>query len=154
MHSLFGGRKSTTILAAARAPQIDELGALIDAPAPPRGQRDKDKGRKRTISAPGEGLPSPDAHGAQDGPLGGFSHLPDGSFFPTIIPPNKSSQPPEYGYISADADVILSLDDALRLVNVVDQELSTRGVFCDTHCVDLVAVVRVTSLADVLHVSR
>jgi hypothetical protein len=129
MHSLFGGRKSTTTLATARASQIDEFGALSDAPASPRPRGLKDKGRKRTISSPGEGISSEDMHGAQDGPLGGLSHLPDGSFFPTIIPPKKSSQLPEYGYISPESDIILSLDDALRLVNVVDHELSTRGVY-------------------------
>lgn len=129
MHSLFSSRKSTTNLPAARAPQIDEFGALSDAPTSPRPQRHKDKGRKRTISSPGDGISSEDVHGAQDGPLGGLSHLPDGSFFPTIIPPKKSSQLPEYGYISAESDIILSLDDALRLVVVVDHELSTRGVY-------------------------
>jgi len=128
MHSLFGGRKSTANLPAPRAPQIDEFGGLGDAPTSPRGPRDKDKGRKRTVSSPGEGISSADVYGTPDGLIGGSSHLPDGAFFPTIIPPKKLSQLPEYGYLSADSDIILSLDDALRLVNVVDHELSTRGV--------------------------
>lgn len=133
MHSLFGGRKSSTNLVAARSSQFDEFGALSDSPVSPRTQRDKDRSRKRAISSSaGGGVSSADLSSVppQDGPpLGGYSHLPDGAFFPTVIPPKKPASLTEYGYISAEADILLSIEDALRLVAVVDRELSTRGAF-------------------------
>lgn len=133
MHSLFGGRKSSTNLAAARSSQLDEFGALSDSPASPRTQRDKDRTRKRAISSSaGAGVSSADLNAPQDTVLGGYSHLPDGAFFPTIIPAKKSTSLTEYGYISAETDIILSLEDALRLVAVVDRELSTRGALTDS----------------------
>lgn len=132
MHSLFGGRKSSTNLVAARSSQFDEFGALSDSPVSPRTQRDKDRSRKRAISSSaGGGVSSADLSAPQDSPLGGYSHLPDGAFFPTVIPPKRpAASLTEYGYISAEADILLSIEDALRLVAVVDRELSTRGAFC------------------------
>lgn len=150
MHSLFSRKQSSSTnlaAAAAAAPRsghFDEFGALSDRESPRTSRttssRDKDDrktARKRTTSSPSRaGISSADLHSSGGGPAAEFAHLPDGSFLPTVIPlkPTPPSQlgkstldVQEYGYISADADVILSLDDVLRLVNVVDRELSTRG---------------------------
>lgn len=147
MHSLFSRKQSSSTnlaaAAASRSTHFDEFGALSDRETrtsrttSARDKDDRKATRKRTTSSPNRaGASSVDLHALGGGPAAEFAHLPDGSFLPTVIP-LKSTPPPqlgqstsdvqEYGYISADADVILSLDDVLRLVNVVDRELSTRG---------------------------
>lgn len=48
---------------------------------------------------------------------------------PLHIPPKKvsDSQERDYGYLSAENEVILSLEDVQRLVRVVGDEILSRG---------------------------
>lgn len=79
--------------------------------------------RKRTLSAPGP------PH-----PMSAYADLPpvpqhQEAFVPLHIPPKKETDPQEreYGYLSPENEVILSLEDVQRLVSVVGDEILSRG---------------------------
>lgn len=96
-----------------------------------------------TISGGGEAGTSSSSSGPNIGGAAGVGYaslLPEGAFFPTFIPLKAPPPPPppsaagvvgavEYGYIAADWDIYLSLEDVERLLDVVDHELSTRGKY-------------------------
>ncbi|KAG8989665.1 hypothetical protein FRB90_002136 [Tulasnella sp. 427] len=80
--------------------------------------------RKRTLSAPGP------PH--QLSTYGDLPPVPQHqeAFVPLHIPPKKESdsQEREYGYLSAENEVILSLEDVHRLVRVVGDEILSRAL--------------------------
>ncbi|CAL1701755.1 unnamed protein product [Somion occarium] len=85
----------------------------------------KDKSRARTISSPAE--PDPSEY-----------TLPDGSFLPLNLEPphyEPGEEPSQehrnfldYGYLSYQRHVVLGLEEVARLVDVVGDELGTRGL--------------------------
>jgi hypothetical protein len=91
-------------------------------------EKDKDK-RNRTLSSPRE---RPDYD-----PEDFLSQIPDGSFLPLNLdrPWDDSQAHPvghtkqqDYGYLSYERHVILGLEQVARLVDVVADELGTRGL--------------------------
>ncbi|KAG8932809.1 hypothetical protein FRC00_014108 [Tulasnella sp. 408] len=92
--------------------------------APDEGKAGGGGSRKRTLSAPGPPhLPS------AYGDLPPVPHHQE-AFVPLHIPPKKESdsQERDYGYLSAENEVILSLEDVQRLVRVVGDEILSRAV--------------------------
>lgn len=91
--------------------------------APDEGKAGGGGSRKRTLSAPGPPhLPS------TYGDLPPVPHHQE-AFVPLHIPPKKESdlQERDYGYLSAENEVILSLEDVQRLVRVVGDEILSKG---------------------------
>lgn len=167
MHSLFSRKQSssTTNLAAAAAaaaaagggrPVLDEFGALASndynrsshattsRSVLASDKEDKKAARKRALSSGHAAAAVSSADLPAGAHLSEFAHLPDGAFFPTVVPLGQrhgaggraaggattgGQQMPEYGYIASDADVVLGLEDVLRLVTVAGRELSTRGAW-------------------------
>ena len=90
-----------------------------------RKKDSKDKIRARTISSPAEPDPSE------------FT-LPDGSFLPLNLEPPRyepGEEPSQelrnfldYGYLSYQRHVVLGIEELARLVDVVGNELGTRGL--------------------------
>lgn len=92
--------------------------------APDEGKAGGGGSRKRTLSAPGP----PHL-------LSAYGDLPpvpqhQEAFVPLHIPPKKDPDPQEreYGYLSAENEVILSLEDVHRLVRVVGDEILSRAL--------------------------
>lgn len=77
----------------------------------------KQKQRTRTLSTP------------ETDPI---VHIPDGSFLPFNLEPktpdNEQQEHCDYGYLSYQRHVVLSLDQVARLVDVVASELGTRAL--------------------------
>jgi len=91
-------------------------------------EKDKDK-RNRTLSSPRE---RPDFD-----PEDYLSQIPDGSFLPlnldrpwtdTSLDTDSRHKQQDYGYLSYERHVILGLEQVARLVDVVADELGTRGL--------------------------
>ena len=127
MPSLFGRSKPSSS-SLFHQNHLDEFGALPDSPS---SHRHKEKDTKRSGAGPYSSTTDlrahPDSPSPTAGPIGGYAHLPDGAFFPTLIPLNDPPAVTEYGYLATDSDIYLGLDDAMRLLSVVDHELSNRG---------------------------
>lgn len=92
----------------------------------PSRKEKKEKSRARTISSPAEPDPSE------------FT-LPDGSFLPLNLEPpryepiieepsQEQKGPVDYGYLSYQRHVVLGLEELARLIDVVGNELGTRGL--------------------------
>ncbi|QRV95888.1 hypothetical protein RhiJN_23906 [Ceratobasidium sp. AG-Ba] len=150
MHSLFSRARTTSQSArTSQAPTADEFGRAPAAkadtlpPLPPKHKdKDKDKDKKdkskrqRTISIPKDSRPSflrtnspePDLPAQQLPPLQA------GGFLPRYIPSAPSTSEREdparqpYGYLHTEKDVILSLEDVHRLLTVLGEELTLRGL--------------------------
>lgn len=136
MPSIFSrARTTSTPKKSALDSAYDEFGRVVSrgsakgvkaSPASTKKDRKKDakdKSRARTISSPVE----------PDGEL----TLPDGSFLPLNLDPPRydpGEEPQEhrnqldYGYLSYQRHVVLGLEEVARLVDVVGEELGTRGL--------------------------
>ena len=105
---------SATLPGSSSSNRFDEFGQIGGSPSPQPFSTPQPKSksqRARTISTPGppKDLPS----------------VPDSGFLPFHIP-TKTGDPkvsPEYGYLSAESDVILSVEQANHLVLTVGNEI-------------------------------
>ncbi|KAG9096851.1 hypothetical protein FRC06_008265 [Ceratobasidium sp. 370] len=150
MHSLFSRARTTSQTArTAQAPAAsDEFGRVSAShkseTLPPLPRKDKDKKekkdksqRQRTISIPKDNRPSFLRTSSPEPELPTQPQLPPlqvGGFLPRYIPSAPTSTEREdparqpYGYLHTEKDVILSLDDVQRLLNVLSEELTLRGL--------------------------
>jgi hypothetical protein len=128
MPSLFGRSKASSTSLAQEHNVLDEFGTLNDS-TPARRVREKDTRGTALTLPPSLLVSTVDLHNGHVPSTGGHAHLPDGTYFSTFIPIKDPPALSEYGYISTDSDVYLGLEDVLRLVNIVDHELSTRGMY-------------------------
>ncbi|KAG8686107.1 hypothetical protein FRC08_012743, partial [Ceratobasidium sp. 394] len=150
MHSLFSRARTTSQTARTPPGQAvsDEFGRVSAAhkseTLPPLPRKDKDKKekkdksqRQRTISIPKDNRPSFLRSSSPEPELPTQSQLPPlqvGGFLPRYIPSAPTSterddparQP--YGYLHTEKDVILSLEDVQRLLQVLGEELTLRGL--------------------------
>ncbi|KAG8907512.1 hypothetical protein FRB99_003885 [Tulasnella sp. 403] len=103
------------------------------APPPRDGfKRDKSKTvgpsvRQRTLSAPGAAKDLPIHPSAYADPV---SSLPENTFHPTYLAPKRESDHAEreYGYLGAESQCILGVEDVQRLVAVVGDEILQRAL--------------------------
>jgi len=98
-----------------------------------KGARDRDRRRDKERDKRLRTLGSPRDRSDFD-PEDVLSQIPDGSFLPlNLDPPWDSStgdrpKQHDYGYLSYERHVILGLEQVARLVDVVADELGTRGL--------------------------
>ncbi|KAG8778196.1 hypothetical protein FRC12_025108 [Ceratobasidium sp. 428] len=150
MQSLFSRARTTSQTARnSQAPAAsDEFGRVGAArksdTLPPLPRKDKDKKdkkdksqRQRTISIPKDNRPSFLRSSSPEPELPTQSQLPPlqaGGFLPRYIPSAPTSTEREdpsrqpYGYFYTEKDVILSLEDVHRLLNILGEELTLRGL--------------------------
>lgn len=106
------------------------MGISLNSPSSKKDKKkakDQDK-RLRTISSAGN---RPDSDGNT---LSQVPSLPDGAFLPLNLEPSRDEtgsfqQPKEndYGYLSYERHVVLGLEQVARLVDVLSEELGSRG---------------------------
>ncbi|KAH8995933.1 hypothetical protein EDB92DRAFT_1942827 [Lactarius akahatsu] len=144
MPSLFSRARTTSTNHKSLRPQIDssdEFGRVTSrgsargtATVPGKKDKNPEKTRIRTLSSP-KARP-PGAVVSEEEPV-----IPDGSFFPLNLepPPSDLASPSDsergprereqdYGYLSYHRHVVLGLEEVDRLVRIVTEELSTRGL--------------------------
>lgn len=98
-----------------------------------KGTKDKDRKRDKEKDKRLRALSSPRDRPDFD-PEDVLSQIPDGSFLPLNLdrPWDDSAEdcpkPHDYGYLSYERHVILGLEQVARLVDVVADELGTRGL--------------------------
>jgi hypothetical protein len=129
MPSLFSrARTTSTSKPSQTANGADEFGraptplrSKSSFPTPTKKDKKDKSARSRTLSTP-----DPDAQEY-------FPEIPDGSFLPLDLSPPRFGSPEretaqDYGYLSYQRHVVLGLEEITRLVDVVSQELCTRGL--------------------------
>jgi hypothetical protein len=101
--------------------RVTSRGSVAPSPTPKKDKKKETKAaaRLRTQSSPQEA----------DTPT-----IPDGSFLPFSLAPQENLDEPrphlqKYGYLSYQSEVVLGLEEVTRLVEVISDELSQRGVW-------------------------
>lgn len=120
-------RQYSTLPVAGPSNGYDEFGTASNqsrgfsvSSKPPKVPKGKPAGRIRTLSTQGAApLEHTDAPPAVAAP----------GFHPLIIPPKRDTDLSErdYGYMCAESEVVLALEDVERLVTVVGDEIISRG---------------------------
>ncbi|KAF8501207.1 hypothetical protein JB92DRAFT_2977043 [Gautieria morchelliformis] len=113
--------------------RVTSRGSIAPAATPKKDKKKETKvaARLRTQSSPHEA----------DTPS-----IPDGSFLPfSLAPPENLDEPRQhlqkYGYLSYQSEVVLGLEEVTRLVEVISDELSQRGLttplLFSNHAIDI-----------------
>ncbi|PFH49544.1 hypothetical protein AMATHDRAFT_76152 [Amanita thiersii Skay4041] len=134
-HSTPQKKNSTTFLSPSET-TLDEFGRSVSrasardataSPTPSKKDKKKAKDRSQTLGN------SKVSHDASRGTISPFPTLPEGSFLPLSLEPplreNGQVRPglQDYGFLAYQRHVVLGLSQLARLVDVVADELSTRG---------------------------
>ena len=137
MPSLFSRARTTSTPTKKTTVDLDEFGRVSSRGSASRQAALASSTKKAAKKDNGRSTPKPRSPGADEDPSVDFGP-PDGSFHPLLLekprfhtPDDPSVELPpahDYGYLSFSRHVVLGLGEVARLVDVVGEELGTRGL--------------------------